>query len=211
MPALSKKFLPHFLIILLHIVGVAGTLLPLTSELVVALTPVNLIVSTGILLACHPGAVKSVLPPLLFCVLVGFGVEVLGVHTGFPFGRYTYGPVLGWKLLEVPLVIGVNWFLLIYAFFSIGNFFKKPALRILFTALVMLLMDLLIEPVAIHLGYWSWTGGDIPIQNYLSWFVISLVMALVMQRYQPKLFNPVSVTLILSQILYFSAIFFTKI
>ncbi len=51
----------------------------------------------------------------------------------------------------------------------------------------MLLMDLLIEPVAIHLGYWSWTGGDIPIQNYLSWFVISLVMALVMQRYQPKL------------------------
>ncbi len=126
MPALSKKFLPHFLIILLHIVGVAGTLLhPHLASWSSALTPVNLIVSTGILLACHPGALRSVLPPLLFCVLVGFGVEVLGVHTGFPFGRYTYGPVLGWKLLEVPLVIGVNWLLLIYAFFSIGNFFKN--------------------------------------------------------------------------------------
>ncbi|MEQ8582048.1 MAG: carotenoid biosynthesis protein [Marinoscillum sp.] len=211
MPVLSKKFLPHFIIVILHVVGVVGTLSPLTRELVIALTPLNLILSAGILLACHQGTFRSVMPPLLFCVLVGFGVEVIGIHTGFPFGQYTYGEVLGWKLLDVPLVIGVNWFLLIYAFFSASNFLKKPAFRVLFTALAMLLIDLLIEPVAIQLGYWSWAGGDIPLQNYGAWFVIALVMALVMHRYQPKLYNPVSVTLILSQILYFSAIFFIKI
>ena len=211
MPAPSQKFPPHLLIIILHMVGAVGTLVPLTSDLVISLTPVNLLISTGILLTRHPGTLRSLLPPLLFCVVTGFGVEVLGVHTGFPFGTYTYGEVLGWKLLDVPLVIGINWFLLIYAFFSVGSFLKKPGFRILFTALAMLLMDLLIEPVAIHLGYWAWPGGNIPLQNYLSWFVISAVMALVMHTYQPKLSNPVSVTLILSQILYFSAIFFVKI
>jgi len=33
--------------------------------------------------------------------------------------------------------------------------------------------DWIIEPVAIATGMWSWTGGSVPLKNYIDWFLIS--------------------------------------
>jgi bisanhydrobacterioruberin hydratase len=38
--------------------------------------------------------------------------------------------------------------------------------------------DAVMEPVAIALGYWTWTGGAIPLRNYAAWFLISAVLGL---------------------------------
>jgi putative membrane protein len=32
------------------------------------------------------------------------------------------------------------------------------------------------EPAAVNLGFWSWEGGQIPLLNYISWFLISLFL-----------------------------------
>ena len=48
----------------------------------------------------------------LFCFLLGFSVEYIGVKTGILFGEYSYGENLGLKLFGVPLIIGVNWVIL---------------------------------------------------------------------------------------------------
>jgi len=37
-------------------------------------------------------------------------------------------------------------------------------------------LDLLIEPVAIRLDFWQWSFNKIPVQNYLGWLVVSLVL-----------------------------------
>jgi putative membrane protein len=40
---------------------------------------------------------------------------MLGVHTGILFGNYKYGNALGLKLNDVPILIGINWFIVVYA------------------------------------------------------------------------------------------------
>src|SRR4051812_12976794 len=46
----------------------------------------------------------------LVAVAVGaYGIEVLGVHSGVPFGDYRYGTALGPALWGVPIVIGLAW------------------------------------------------------------------------------------------------------
>jgi putative membrane protein len=43
--------------------------------------------------------------------------------------------------------------------------------------LLTVAFDWIMEPVAIRLDYWTWAGGDIPLQNYLAWFLIAAAAA----------------------------------
>ena len=38
--------------------------------------------------------------------------EILVVSYGIIFGNYKYGEILGYKVLGVPLIIGINWCIL---------------------------------------------------------------------------------------------------
>lgn len=122
------------------------------------------------------------------CSIYGIGlvIELLGVHTGLLFGEYRYGDVLGPKIMDTPILIGVNWFILLSGCFatveylvSQWNSWKKA----LVMALLMTTIDLILEPVAIHYGFWQWTSEQVPIQNYIAWFCISFLLSFGMQRY----------------------------
>ena len=124
----SKDNIVSFIIIILHLVGVIGTALPVTRELVVSLTPINLLITFSLLIYTHEGSKNYLVYFLLLSTLIGFGVEVMGVSTGWPFGNYAYGNTLGPQLFEVPLLIGVNWFILSYCFGMILSRFKAHKL-----------------------------------------------------------------------------------
>jgi putative membrane protein len=51
---------------------------------------------------------------LALTFLTGILVEIMGVNTGLLFGDYQYGAVLSPRIKQVPWVIGINWFLVIY-------------------------------------------------------------------------------------------------
>lgn len=109
--------------------------------------------------------------------ILGYIVEVTGVATGVLFGEYSYGAPLGWKLFDVPLMIGVNWFLLSFASLGIaGRLFENKMLKVIVSATLMVLLDILIEPVAINLDFWTWAEVEVPLQNYLMWFFAALVI-----------------------------------
>ena len=40
----------------------------------------------------------------------------------------------------------------------------------------MLIFDIIMEPVAIKSQFWVWEGGDIPIYNYVCWFIIGFIL-----------------------------------
>ena len=46
--------------------------------------------------------------------LIGYWIEVIGVHTSLIFGDYAYDTTLGFKVLDVPLMIGINWLMMTY-------------------------------------------------------------------------------------------------
>ena len=75
----------------------------------VGLSFFHLLLSFGILLLGR----KTHTPTFWLFIGIAFAtgmlVEWIGVHTGYLFGSYDYGTVLGPKLLGVPLIIGINW------------------------------------------------------------------------------------------------------
>ena len=68
----------------------------------------------------------------------------------------------------------------------------------------MVLIDVLIEPVAINLGFWSWDLIDIPIKNYFMWFIVSLIINYALAISQIKINPRTSTYVLISQLLFFS-------
>ena len=117
--------------------------------------------------------------------------EIIGVNTGFLFGHYQYGNVLGPKLYGVPLLIGFNWFIIVFcagAFFNqiLVMLLEKYNLHITKTIAVIAFViggatiatcfDIILEPVAVKLNFWTWENSHIPMLNYICWFIVSAVM-----------------------------------
>jgi len=65
---------------------------------------------------------------LIAVSIIGFLIEVIGVKTGYIFGRYYYGQSLGYHLLSVPLLIGLNWGVLLYSTIQLSNF-NNPIIK----------------------------------------------------------------------------------
>jgi putative membrane protein len=107
---------------------------------------------------------------------IGMVSEILGVNYGLIFGDYVYLDNLGVKILGVPVLIGVNWIILTFITGSLSSFiFKNKYVSILMGAILMIGLDLLIEPVAPLLGFWIFDLQKVPLQNYLGWFVIGMI------------------------------------
>ncbi|MBL6658454.1 MAG: carotenoid biosynthesis protein [Flavobacteriales bacterium] len=200
----SKVNISIVVLFIFHTVGVIG-LSSAYQDLFLTLTPLNLLLSLGLFIWANNDFSIQFYKVISILFALGFLVEVLGVNTGVLFGEYTYGATLGFKLLNTPLMIGVNWILLSLSTFAVCSYFLKKQLPIiLLSSLLMVLMDVLIEPIAITLDFWTWTAGDIPLQNYVMWFFISLIMNSIISYNRLKLDYRVSFGLLLSQILFFT-------
>lgn len=197
-------------LLLVYGFGILGMYTPYNAWFI-SMTPLSLLLSYGLLWWNHPysNAGSWIFGVLAF--LIGYFSEVLGVNTGFPFGTYTYGTVLGPRLWNTPLLIGINWTIVTYTSNALITRIAPKGTRmgwlLLGGALLPTLLDILIEPVAIQLGFWSWAGGEPPLQNYAGWFVVSWLIAVAYRNWMPEgLRNPVSLWLLGLQWLFFFAL-----
>ncbi|MEE4177658.1 MAG: carotenoid biosynthesis protein [Bacteroides sp.] len=192
------------LLILYFSVGVIGLIWPVTAGLFTRLIPLTLLGSLAVLLAFHEKWQPRHIWVFALIAILGYLVEMAGVATGLVFGEYQYHDVLGFKVFGTPLIIGINWLLLIYAVYGI---FEKqmlhPLVKIVAGASLMVAYDIILEPVAVALNMWTWGGGDIPLQNYLAWFVISLVFLTIMHLARIRTNNPIARHMYLVQFVFF--------
>ncbi|PLK43234.1 carotenoid biosynthesis protein [Emticicia sp. TH156] len=196
---------PYLLLLAsMYLAGLIGLNMPQTTELFQALTPFNLVVSLVILLGFNQQFNR---PFYIFAVvtfLTGYFIEVAGVHTGIIFGHYQYETTLGFKIIDVPPLIGANWLLLIYC---IGSSFSRLSVpfivKVSLGALSMTLLDVLIEPVAIRLNMWSWDSLQPPLQNYLAWFIVSAFLFALFFSLKFRKDNPIALWLLIFQICFF--------
>ncbi|MCE7994042.1 MAG: carotenoid biosynthesis protein [Roseivirga sp.] len=197
------------LMLAMHIAGAIGLAIPASQELFQLLTPFNLLATAAIIFHFEEKKTLNYFLLILVTFFVGYAVEVAGVHTGAIFGEYSYGATLGIKLFDVPLAIGLNWAILIYASGLASDKLPVPRpVKVLAGAAIMVLMDLLIEPVAIRLDFWSWVMEDIPLQNYIAWFALSLALHLFYQFLPFSKNNPLAIRLLYIQGLFFLALNF---
>ncbi|MEL4881728.1 carotenoid biosynthesis protein, partial [Shewanella algae] len=70
-------------------------------------------------------------------------------------------------------------------------------------AAIAALFDYFMEPIAVSLGYWQWKNSDIPIYNYVCWFVLSALLLLLMRKLRVSTKNHFAPHLLTIQLLFF--------
>jgi len=198
---LSKTIICSLFMVLFHLVGLYGFLNSELEVLFQALVPYHLLLMLTLLVVSTGDYTVNIRIFAIIVYLAGFFIEVAGVNTGLIFGDYSYGDALGLKLFSTPLLIGVNWLILV---FCTGVFleqfkFKSSFVFSLLGALILLSLDFLIEPIAIRFDYWSWAGGEIPLQNYLGWYIFSFLLFWIFRGLDFQKQNKAAIVLLFAQ------------
>jgi putative membrane protein len=171
-------------------------------------TPYTLLLTCLVFLLHGPLADKKFLIAFFSIAFLGFIIEVIGVKTGWVFGKYSYGDGLGFKILEVPLIISINWALLICAGIRIVNGIFANKIMVLFVAaLLVTLIDLLIEQVAPKLDFWQFEGGLPGLHNYLGWIGVAFFTSYFFYPTIIKGNRNVSLIILILQIIFFTSLF----
>ncbi|MGW4245394.1 carotenoid biosynthesis protein [Nocardia sp. NPDC004722] len=139
----------------------------------------------------------------LLVILSGVGLvaEAIGTATGFPFGCYEYASGrLGPEVFGVPLVVPLAWTGGLYPVWIVAGMLSNAAVehvspivgrispgaaRVVLTAVGAVGWDLFLDPQMVADGQWEWRSnvaglpglGQIPVTNYVGWFLVALVMA----------------------------------
>ncbi len=140
---------------------------------------------------------------LLFVVLGVFAlaIESLAIVTGLPYGQFSYSSALGYKILGiVPWTVFFAWTpLILAAYVCAGKLFENLFLRIVALSVLLTVFDLVLDPGAVRMGFWTfdeigWFYG-VPISNFLGWLISGALGAVVLElfllRVRPLLPVPV--------------------
>jgi len=149
--------------------------------------------AAGVADALHVGGVRAAGGLLASGAVLGGAAEVLGVHTGWPFGAYAYTGTLGPQLLGVPLVVPLAWTMATWPAWRVAGLIGRGStrgrgsrrlLRWLGGTWALASWDLFLDPQMVAGGHWRWLhprpslpGIDaIPLSNDLGWLLTAAVV-----------------------------------
>ena len=115
-----------------------------------------------------------------------YAIEIVGVTTGWPYGAFEYGVSLGPMLGGVPVALPVFFLPLVanaylLCLLLLGTLADRALPRLLSVIALVLAMDVVLDPGAVALGFWTYGGGafyGVPLSNYAGW-VLSATVAVV--------------------------------
>lgn len=201
MPDKFKTYLLWFLI-LVYFSGTIG--FAMNPEFFKPFTPFTLILTSFVFLSFQVKQNLTYLSTFLTIGLIGFLIEVIGVKSGLIFGRYSYGEALGYKIEGVPLVISLNWALLISSGVLVGGYFSTNKMTsALLAALIITTIDFVIEQVCVQMDFWQFENGLAGIQNYMAWFVISFICSILFHSVLSKGNKRIALLVLSLQVFFF--------
>jgi len=202
---LSKINLSIALVWIFHISGILGIIYS-NSSWFIAATPFNLTLSF-VLLIINIEWSKKMIFLVVLCFFTGMISEILGVRYGFIFGDYSYGEALGYKMYGVPLIIGINWCILVFITGYISQYFLDSFWGKIFLGIsLMIFLDLIIEPVAPILDFWAFKSGLASFHNYLGWAIVAFPLQFIYHKMKLKIEGTFPFHLFFLQILFFTII-----
>ena len=140
---------------------------------------VGLLTATSAVEAVEARGLRRGAGPVAAAGAIGFGAELLGVHTGRPFGAYSYTGKLGPRVAGVPLLAAAAWALMARpAWVAAGWLARARAPRVALAAAALTAWDVFLDPRMAREGYWVWPDGGgyegVPASNFLGWWVTGL-------------------------------------
>lgn len=204
----ERNFLIFFLSIL-HLAGIIGLLL--AKDLFLVLTPLNLILCSVLLLNYSRMFSWKTLLPLTAIAFIGWAIEVIGVRTGLIFGHYEYLHGLGWRVLSVPVLIGLNWAMLCFSSVQLVRYHfqvANPFVGSLLASLYMTALDSIMEFVAPDLMFWTFYHDYAPLQNFIGWYVVGFILSFIFFKELGREKNDVAPFYLFIQTIFFTALYF---
>ena len=131
------------------------------------------------------GVIRWLGPRRGAALLVGLGLyalvfESVAIATGVPYGRFGYTGVLGPPLLGLaPPTVLLAWTPLVLGALAVTR-------RAWAAVALLVALDLVLDPAAVHLGFWRWeTPGryyGVPVVNFLGWVLSGGIAVLALRR-----------------------------
>jgi len=193
--------------IVLYVAGLALYVMPFTHELFILATPYTLVLVSIAIFLHHKKWNKKTIAVLASIFVISIVTEIIGVATGKLFGDYQYGQGLGFKIADVPIIIGLNWVFLVYA--SNGIISKYTSNNILIiggASLLMVVYDIVLEKAAPLMDMWLFFENNPPLNNYVMWFLLALFFNTVVQAFKVYTSNSAARWLFFIQFVFLIAI-----
>lgn len=199
----NRVVIAVFLMLFFNVTGSIALFIPALETTVLTLTPFNLLVTFFIFYWANNDFSINLIKTVIVVFFIGLFIEILGVNFKVIFGEYSYGETLGFKILNTPIIIGLNWLSLSLACFGIASYIFKPKyLVVLGASFLMVFVDYIIEPIAMALDFWSWKDDTVPVQNYFSWFLVSIIIQFIIFQSKVRLNFKICFALLFSQVLF---------
>lgn len=118
-------------------------------------------------------------------------IESSALATSFPYGDFSYNGILGSKIFGLtPWTVAFAYppILLLTYWFARKRHNKNARLKILFfTAFDAMVIDLVLDPAAVKLGFWQWKSAGfyygVPIVNFLGWLLTGFIGAIIIHKF----------------------------
>ena len=134
----TKVNLIIIILFIIHLVGGVALSIDNVKSIFLLLTPFNLALTFGLLIWGNDDFSINFFKIISVLFLIGFFIEVMGVYSGLLFGEYHYGKTLGFQFLGVPLIIGVNWVLLVMSSFAVSSyFFSNSIFKVVLSSIII--------------------------------------------------------------------------
>lgn len=118
-----------------------------------------------------------------------FGIETFAVLTGLPYGHFSYSDRIGVLVFGlVPWTVPFAWTPLLLVSYTLAErIFKNPLTIILGSALLLVAIDLVLDPAAVGQKFWAWSQPGpyygVPYINFFGWLLSGLVGSYIFQRF----------------------------
>lgn len=145
-----------------------------------------------------------------FGVTFGLFFEALSIRTGFPFGPYYYTEVFGPRLMGVPYIIPLAWYVIVYLSYVLANLIveRRPVATVsvgrsvvlsVMGAAIVTAYDLALDPfMVLKIGAWVMVNpgnyfGE-QFRGFVGWMLVAFTISFFFRLTQRGFATPVSVT-----------------
>jgi putative membrane protein len=126
-------------------------------------------------------------------MLFAEGIEQLGVHSGWPFGTYSYDRSLGFAIASVPIIVPFAWLFLAYPTLIAARVVAK-SWAFLYGALGLVAWDYFLDPEMVAAGRWHWKlvgphtpfAPGIPLSNSAGWLFSGMGLMAILNALLPR-------------------------
>ncbi|MFB6122584.1 MAG: bisanhydrobacterioruberin hydratase [Haloferacaceae archaeon] len=141
-----------------------------------------------LLVGLAPVTTRRAAAGVLGIVAYAYAVESVGVHTGVPYGEFAYGVDLGPMVAGVPLGLPLFFVPLVFdayllTLLALGRRAGARHRRVPVAVGAVLLVDAVLDPGAVSLGFWTYAAPGafygVPLSNFAGWLLSATVAVLV--------------------------------